>query len=96
MLPSRTTWSNTINPNIQCYVGLSEYKHVWGMDIPNERLSNDCQADRSRTVYTAQQVNALQATFDDDDDDMDPSMEKIEEVAKSIGQHVWSSMQRTN
>ncbi len=68
---------------MQCYVGLSEYKHVWGMDIPNERLSNDCKAGRSRTVYTAQQVNALYATFDDDD--MDPSMEKIEEVAKSIG-----------
>ncbi len=63
------------------------------MDVPNERWSNECKAGRSKTIYTVQQANALLATFEDD---MDPSMERIEEVAKSVGQHVWSSRQRTN
>ncbi len=57
------------------------------------RLSKDCKAGRSRTTYTARQVDAMQATFEKD---MDPSMEKIEEVAKAIKlteQQVCSSIQ---
>ncbi len=57
------------------------------------RLSNECKAGRTRTVYTEQQVTTLQTAFEED---MDPSMERIEEIAKSIKlteQQVCSSMQ---
>ncbi len=57
------------------------------------RLSNESKAGRTRTVYTEQQVTTLQTTFEED---MDPSMERIEEIAKSIKlteQQVCSSMQ---
>ncbi len=56
-------------------------------------MSKDCKAGRSRTTYTARQIDAMQASFEDD---MDPSMEKIEEVAKAIKlteQQVCSSIQ---
>ncbi len=64
--------------------------------ISYSKKIHECQADRGRTVYTAQQVNAVQATLDNN---VDPSMERIEEVEKSIGpteKHMCSSMQRTN
>ncbi len=63
------------------------------LNLEKMRLSNESKAGRTRTVYTEQQVTTLQAAFEEDND---PSMERIEELAKSIKlteQQVCSSMQ---